>query len=104
MAIKFEKIQAGMTLYDRHRERMGNTTIRSLCEWSVEVISVDAASRTARASWNGNPEETWSERDLRGLHTWSMYDEGAEVVRGMMNSVVSVKRKPKAALRRKESK
>jgi len=25
MAIKFEKIQPGMTLYDRHRETMGNT-------------------------------------------------------------------------------
>ena len=104
MAIKFEKIQAGMTLYDRHRTRMGNTTLRSLGEWSVRIISVDAAARTAVVSWNGNREQTWWERDLKKLHTWSMRDEGVEVVRGMMSSVVSVKRKPKAALRRKESK
>lgn len=33
MAIKFEKIEAGMTLLDIHSKRMGNTAMRELSCW-----------------------------------------------------------------------
>ena len=95
MAIKFEKIQPGMTLYDRHREKMGNTTISTIGEWAVKVLSVSPTEREAVVSWNGNPREVWFEHELRRLYDWSMNDPGVEVVRGIWDSVRSVKR-PKA--------
>jgi heat shock protein HspQ len=98
MAIKFEKVVAGATLYDRHKYRMGNTTLHSLGEWRVRVVSVDPATRSAEVSWNGNRPERWHERQLAKLHDWSMHDEGVEVRKGMCDAVLSVKRvrKPKA--------
>lgn len=59
MAIKFEKIQTGMILYDCHSYRMGNTTLRSLGTWSVKIISVDRERRNAIVSWNGNAYTLW---------------------------------------------
>jgi hypothetical protein len=93
MAIKFEKVKAGMTLYDRHSYKMGNTTLRSIGEWTVYVISVDPEKRTAECSWNGNRAETYRERDIRGLYDWSMHDDCAEVKRGLCDSVVKVTKK-----------
>lgn len=93
--MKFEKIKPGMVLYDRHKYRAGNTTIRVLGEWRVSIRSVDAEKRTAVASWNGNPEETWTERRLAALKDWSMYDECAERVEGMIGTI-SVRKKRRA--------
>lgn len=52
MTIKFEKIKAGMTLYDVRR----NTGYGSYkwCVWPVYIQSVDSEERTVMASWNGN--------------------------------------------------
>jgi hypothetical protein len=96
MSIKFEKIKPGMVLYDRHRERMGNTTMSSIGEWRVRILSVDAEKRTAVVSWNGNRETTYYERSLTKLYDWSMYDEGVEVVKGMWGAVHSVRKAKKA--------
>jgi len=96
MAVKFEKVKPGMVLYDRHKYRMGNTTIRSIGEWEVRVLEVDSEKRTALCSWNGNRPETYFARDFAGLSTWSMYDDGVEVRRGICDSVISVKKKRKA--------
>lgn len=68
MAIKFEKIQPGMTLWDRHRVKMGNTTMSRLGEWRVEIFSVDAMSRTAVVRWNHNAPSVWGERQLAKLY------------------------------------
>lgn len=75
MTIKFEKIKSGMMLYDRHRERAGNTTMRRLGEWTVQIVSLNAEQRSAQASWNGNPATTWFAHDLEKLSAWSMYDK-----------------------------
>lgn len=94
MAIKFEKIQPGMTLYDRHSHRMGNTTLRTIGEWRVKVLEVNAAEREALVSWNGNRPETWSAERLSRLFDWSMHDKGkAEIERGIWDSVVKVTKK-----------
>ena len=69
MAIKFEKIAAGMELLDIHRERMGNTTMSEWGLWKVQVVSVDRAARTAVVSWNGNRNEIWSAGRLEKLYT-----------------------------------
>lgn len=68
MAIKFEKIEPGMTLLDIHSEQMGNTTIRQLGCWDVKVISVDKEKRSALVSWNGNPSRVWYQRQLERLY------------------------------------
>jgi hypothetical protein len=73
MAIKFEKIEPGMTLHDIHSERMGNTTMSELGKWPVYIVSVDKLRRVAVVKWNGNKEEIWYERDLKCL-----YAEGKE--------------------------
>lgn len=65
--MKFEKIKAGDRLYDVHSERAGNTTIRRQGVWDVRVISVNPEKRTAVVSWNGNPPQTYYERQLTKL-------------------------------------
>lgn len=62
MAIKFEKIQAGMTLYSKSRGKMGNTTIRIDRVHPVHVVSVDIEKQSVLASWNGNPARTYPRR------------------------------------------
>lgn len=96
MAIKFEKIVAGMTLYDRHRTGMGNTTLTELGEWSVKVVSVNHEARTAVVRWNGNPERVWSARQLIKLFTWSMYDDDeCERITGSLGRVRSIRKRTK---------
>ena len=90
MAIKFEKITAGMTLYDRHRYTMGRTSMKSIGEWRVIVQSVDAELQCAEVSWNHNPVETWGRRRLERLYTWSMHDPGVHVKKGFVGNVYSV--------------
>lgn len=77
MAIKFERIQPGMRLWDRHRERAGNTTMTRLGEWPVDVVSVDSKGRTAVVRWNCNAPETYHERRLTKLYTWRLSDRAA---------------------------
>ncbi len=60
---KFETIQAGDTLWDSHKQRMGNTTMTQWGNWPVFVKEVDPVGRRALVSWNSNPpqwkSETW---------------------------------------------
>lgn len=69
MAIKFEKIEPGMTLLDIHHEKMGNTTMSEWGLWKAVVVSVDREKRTALVSWNHNPQRTWDARRLERLYT-----------------------------------
>lgn len=68
MAIKFEKIRAGMMLLDIHTHRAGNTSTRVLGLWPVKILSVDSSDRSAMVSWNGNAPCRWSERQLCALY------------------------------------
>lgn len=73
MAIKFEKIQAGMTLWSRRKVQQGNVKgLKCMAEWPVCVMEVDTASRRALVSWNGNPAEWWPEYRLTRLYTRRM--------------------------------
>lgn len=93
MAVRFEKIQPGMVLYDRHTHRMGNTTMKTIVEWEVRVISVDAEQRSAMVSWNGNSPRRYYEFQLRRLYDWSMFDDCAEVTRSVWGRVTKVTKK-----------
>lgn len=65
MAIKFEKIKEGMTLYDVRRHRMGNTTMSSVGVWPVRVI--DVFEDGAIVSWNYTKPERWHRSQLEKL-------------------------------------
>jgi hypothetical protein len=65
--MKFEKITPGMTLLDIHSERDGNTTMRRLMCWKMQVISVDSTTRSAMVSWNGNKPQLYTEAMLTRL-------------------------------------
>lgn len=62
MAIKFEKIQAGMTLYYVCK----NTGLGrwKWYTWPVEIKEVDVEKRMALVSWNTNKDEWWYEVQL----------------------------------------
>jgi hypothetical protein len=102
MAIKFEKIKSGMVLYDRHRHRMGNTTMTDLGEWPVRILTVDQFG--AEVVWNGNSHrpERWARRRLERLYDWSMDDPDEAVVErsSVMRIVLRVRRLPAAERKR----
>jgi hypothetical protein len=72
MAIKFEKIVPDMVLYERKRQKMGNTTLTRVAEYAVRIISVNPTVRYAMVSWNGNAPEKFYERRLTKLYTKKM--------------------------------
>lgn len=66
MAVKFEKVKAGMTLWERRRVSGGAKA--DVGEWPVRVLRVDPARREAEVSWVGNKPAIWDERRLSRLH------------------------------------
>lgn len=87
--MKFEKIQAGQTLFDVHSYRTGNTTLRSVGVWPVKILSVHPESRTAMVSWNGNGPERMYEASLAKLRA-----KEPELEKGFMGQY-RIKRKPR---------
>lgn len=70
----------------------------SIGEWAVKIISVDAEKQTAVASWNSNPPSTMRKEYLEKLYTWSMNDKDVVVTRGMLGSVVGVRKMAKVEI------
>lgn len=52
--MRLDQLEPGMTLYDVHSERAGNTTMRVEGCWEVRVVSVhlDASPPYAMLAWN----------------------------------------------------
>lgn len=64
MAIKFEKIQPGMTLWITERTRQGNTARRVTVARRLSVVEVDSERR--RVLLQTGSLKTWrSEREMR---------------------------------------
>ena len=66
----FDKLKPGMIVYDVHSYRMGNTSLRSVGVWDVQIVSVDVTREVVTASWNGNPPKdfyrsSWSKWRLK---------------------------------------
>lgn len=58
---KIEKLTVGQVLYDKHKYKMGNTTMRAWGVWTVVVKEIDPDGRFIVASWNGNaPKKMFS--------------------------------------------
>lgn len=65
-----DKLKPGMTVYEVHSYKMGNTTRRSIGVWEVRIVSVDSEKGIVVASWNGNPaskyfKSSWSKWRLK---------------------------------------
>lgn len=65
MAIKFEKLKEGMTLWTVSKHKMGNTTISTVSVHAVKIISVDEHERSFVYSWNGNSPQQGREWQLK---------------------------------------
>lgn len=69
MAIKFEKLKEGMTLWTVSKHKMGNTTMRTVSVHTVKIISIDEQERSFIYSWNGNRPERGREWQLKNFKT-----------------------------------
>jgi hypothetical protein len=65
--VAFSKILPGDVLWDCHRTKMGNTSLKQMSCWKVHVISTDEVTGSAMCSWNGNTPTRWSESRLKKL-------------------------------------
>jgi hypothetical protein len=61
------KIKVGQILYDKHKYRMGNTTIMTYGLWKVYVKEVDPNGKFIIASWNGNKPTIMYEYQVKKL-------------------------------------
>lgn len=91
MAIKFDRLKVGMTLYDRRRQRIGTTSKTTIDEVRVRVLELSAHG--AYVSWGGSEREFWPTRRLLKLYDWSMYGPDAELVRSSNTRIVKVRRR-----------
>lgn len=61
------KIKAGQVLYDKHKYKMGNTTMKAWGVWPVFVKEVDPDGKFIIASWNGNKPRKMFEKEVSKL-------------------------------------
>jgi hypothetical protein len=64
---KISKIKVGQILYDKHKYRMGNTTMMAWGLWEVYVKEVDPNGEFIVASWNGNPAKRMYAYEVKKL-------------------------------------
>ena len=60
-------VKAGDRLWDCHKRRIGNTTIKKMSCWTVDVIEVNITANGdgyILASWNGNAPEKMYARNI----------------------------------------
>ncbi len=67
MAIVFDTVKAGDTLYDVSRGKAGNSTMSRTNVWTVYVVSVDTVNSSAQVKWNGNPVKTYYRKQIERL-------------------------------------
>jgi len=65
--MKIDKLKPGITVYDVHSHKMGNTSMRTMGCWSVRIIETYPDTGTVKASWNSNGAQIYRER------TWSKW-------------------------------
>ncbi len=67
MTVKWETVKAGDTLWDVHSEREGNTTLRRMGSWAVEIVSIDHERGSAVVRWNSNEPKQWDRKLIERL-------------------------------------
>lgn len=58
-SMKISSLKPGQSLWDLHRYKMGNTTMKSWGVWPVHVVSVAEDGESFTASWNSNPPKKY---------------------------------------------
>jgi hypothetical protein len=61
--VAFHTVKPGDTLYECHREKMGNTTMSRMGCWPLKVLEVH--ENHVVASWNGNPPRSFSRFNVK---------------------------------------
>lgn len=66
--MKLERMTVGMTLYDCHRTKMGNTTMSRMGCWPVLIKEIDIEHSRALVVWNMlNAPQWWNRKRLEKL-------------------------------------
>lgn len=65
MAVSWNAVKEGDVLYQKKRQKMGNTTISRDAVFAVYVV--EKHEGYAMAKWNGNPATRWSIRSIEKL-------------------------------------
>jgi len=61
---QIKNLKAGKVIWDKHKERAGNTTMWRWGVWPVYVKEVDPNFEFIIASWNGNKERKMFQRQV----------------------------------------
>jgi hypothetical protein len=61
--VKFDKLKVGEVYFTVSRQKMGNTTMRTVAIHPVRVKEIEPDSRSVIASWNGNAPRRYYDRD-----------------------------------------
>lgn len=77
MTISITALKAGDVVFDAHKEKMGNTTMRRMGVWEVYIKAVHIENGTVIASWNGNRDQTFHARG--GKFSWRRSDPTKKV-------------------------
>jgi hypothetical protein len=64
---QIKNLTIGQKLWDKHKYKMGNTTMRTWGVWDVIVKEIDPQHRFIIASWNGNPPRKMYGREVGKL-------------------------------------
>ena len=56
-----------MTVYSLGKQKVGNTTMTSVCVWPVTIVEIDHDKETVIASWNCNKPQKFYP------HSWSKW-------------------------------
>ncbi len=64
--IKFEKLKEGMIIYDVRKNRELSRVYKGekWNIWPVYIRKIDTVNRRVQASWNHNPDEWMSEKQI----------------------------------------
>jgi hypothetical protein len=63
--ICFDRVKVGDILYDCHKQRMGNTTMRAMATFKVAVL--EKHEDHCMVSWNYNRPERYDRRRIESL-------------------------------------
>lgn len=59
------KLKSEQVVYERRRQKMGNTTVSRTALYSIRIIEVDPEGQFVMAAWNGNIPRKYREADVK---------------------------------------
>jgi hypothetical protein len=95
--MKISQLKPGMTVYDCHKYKMGNTSLSTYGVWLVHVVSVDENNGTIEASWNCNGVNRYRESEWK---KWKL--EKPVMITGMLSRKRPATKKEAEAIARGE--